>query len=182
MDNRDGKVFATAWLKSLQTEENLRKETFYKRKWRAENELKNGGYEGYFYHVNHPEKLTRLTDKVNWVSPREPIKIRPADLGDTEVENAVQRKFAIDRLRRRIRSQHLSPKAKFTNPSHSNGGITSNQEYGWYGSMGGHVRHSGLFHSPIIKSKVTEYVGDYHLTWGINPFKIKSSTDKDIAK
>jgi len=104
MDTGDGKMFASAHLKSLQVEENLRKEVFYKRKWRAENELKNGGYEGYFYNVNHPEKLTRLTDKVNWVSPRHPIHIRPMDNGDTDVENAVQRQFAIDRIRRRIRS------------------------------------------------------------------------------
>ena len=57
MEKEGGKAFATAWLRSLQTEENLKKEVFYTRKWRAENELKNGGYEGYYYHVNHPEKL-----------------------------------------------------------------------------------------------------------------------------
>ena len=98
MEKEGGSVFATAWLRSLQQEENLRKETRYNRKWRAENELQNGGYEGYYYNVNHPEKLTRLTDKVNWVSPTTPIKIRPRDLGDTNVENAIQRSFAIDRI------------------------------------------------------------------------------------
>lgn len=144
--------------------------------------MQNGGYEGYYYHVNHPEKLERLTDKVNWVSPREPIKIRPRDHGDTDVENAVQRQFGIDRIRRRIRSQHLSPKMKFANVTHCSGGVTSNQEYGWYGSGGGNVKNHELFHKPFRNSGITDYVGSYHLTWGINPFKLKSATEMDIAK
>lgn len=100
-----GKVYATAWLRSLQNEEKLKKETFYNRKWRAENELDRSGYEGYTYHINHPEKMFRVADKITEVTPRDPVKLRPQNLKDTDVENAVQRKFGLDRVRRRILSQ-----------------------------------------------------------------------------
>ena len=71
---------------------------------------------------------------------------------------------------------------KYPNVSHSMGGMTSNQEYGWYGSQGGNVKNNELFHKPIRKSGVTGYVDNYHLTWGINPFKLKSATEFDVAK
>lgn len=48
--------------------------------------------------------------------------------------------------------------------------------------MGGNVKNNSLFHRPIRKSQVTEYVSEYHLTWGINPFKLKSAAEHDIAK
>ena len=84
-----GKVYATAWLRSLQNEEKLKKETFYNRKWMAENELDRSGYEGYTYNVNHPERMNLVTDKVTDVEPKAPFKMRPINQKDTDVENAV---------------------------------------------------------------------------------------------
>ena len=84
-----GKVYASAWLRSLQNEEKLKKETFYNRKWLAENELDRSGYEGYTYNVNHPERMHLVAHKVTEVEPKAPIKMRPTNLKDTEVENAV---------------------------------------------------------------------------------------------
>jgi len=72
-----GKVYASAWLRSLQNEEKLKKETFYRRKWTAENDMDRGGYEGFTYHVNHPERIHRVADKVTEVDPKAPIKMRP---------------------------------------------------------------------------------------------------------
>ena len=53
--------------------------------------MDRGGYEGFTYNVNHPERIHRVADKVTEVDPNAPIKLRQKNLQDTDVENAVQR-------------------------------------------------------------------------------------------
>ena len=84
-------------------------------------------------------------------------------------------------MRRRILSRHHTTKQRYPNATSPRGGVTSNQEYGWYGSMGGHVVMSQLFHKPIRKTFATEYVDSYNITHGVNPFHLKSATDRDIG-
>ena len=91
--------------------------------------------------TSHPYEMGRywIPDKVTEVIPRNPIKRASRNLDDTDVENAIQRSFALDRAQRRILSQKHTPKQRYPRVSHSIGGVTSNQGYGWYGANGGHV-------------------------------------------
>lgn len=110
-----------------------------------------------------------IPDKVNYITPLNPIRKAPRNLDDTDVENAIQRSFALDRAQRRILTQRNVPKQRYPRVSHSIGGVTSNQSYGWYGANGGHVVNNNMFHKPKRTTGLTEYIEKYRQTWHVNP-------------
>ena len=79
----------------------------------------------------------------------------------------VQKSFQLDAVARRIKSAHLRPRQKYRIP------VSSNQEYGWEGENGGYTKKTAAHHKPINSTAITQYVENYQLTRGKNPFKQK---------
>ena len=92
---------------------------------------------------------------------------------DTQNENVVQRTFMLSALERRIKSANLSTKQKFKYPA------TANMQYGWDGGNGGLIAKDPRAHHGIHSTKITQYVENYYLTRGINPFKVR---DRVVAQ
>ena len=156
-----------------QHEEKIQMEQKFYKIWQAQDHKKTCGYLGEKYRINDPRKRVYMPDKITDVTPDQPFKKQVLDRSDTKNENAVQRTFMLNALERRIKSGILRPKQKYPHT------MTSNQEYGWDGGDGEFFKKNERQHKPIRSTPITNYVENYYLTRGINPFKIRDRVKDD---
>ena len=78
----------------------------------------------------------------------------------------------LNAIERRIRSANLTSKQKNIHSA------TANQEYGWDGADGGLVSRDPRQHHGINSTQITQYVENYYLTRGINPFKVRERVEQ----
>ena len=77
--------------------------------------------------------------------------------------------FVKEKIHKAIISNQQIPKDKYEYP------MTSAQEIGWYSKP---LVDNSKWHHPVSSTPISDYVNNYYITMGINPFKLPSSTLK----
>ena len=140
--------------------------------WQLQDQIKTGGYLGGKYKINDPTKRQYMPDKITQMTPTQPYKKAPVNDRDNKNEDAIQRKFQLNAVERRIKTANQRPQQKYKRAA------TSNMEYGWLGGDGNPQKKAEYSHKPLRNTPITGYVENYYLTKGINPFKIKGFIPK----
>ena len=103
-----------------------------------------------------------LTDKITDVTPSQPFITQKRDERDGRYEDAVQRKFMMASVANKMANAKSRPLQKYTHATSGAGGVTSNQEYGWYSGHGGHMPKSAFFHKPVKSCDMTVFANVYY--------------------